>query len=430
MYEYIREARVEVRVYVKNRFHAKTYVFERDEPYADVAFVGSSNLSGSGLGKKGGNVELNIQSRDAPVMDALLKWYDEIWNDALPYSEELIRIIEHTVPYARMQNDLEFVTPKELFKIMATEMLDGLGKLADESVDLLTGFQQIGALNASDKIRKFGGCIVADSVGLGKTFIGMELIREAQACGRNALVIVPKNVERNWQSELEKYRGVMLDESRLKIMTIDRLSRMDQSLPEDRAELESLKKGYDFIVIDEAHRFRNRGYYVEGYSNNRNYANLGFLKKANTQYVLLTATPLNNTVKDLENLISIFTTETRLKNTNPELDFSRFGDYDKITGQIRKLDKNDPAYDDKIRSLIKLRKPHELGIKSILEEVVVLRTRSDINERYSNEVIGRQTRVVHTHHGRTEPLQVSAAIHAIIRERRRVCWHILTCRTC
>lgn len=388
LYEYIREARMGVRIYVKNRFHAKAYVFERDEPYTDVAFVGSSNLSGPGLGNEGGNVELNIQSRDTPVVDALLKWYDEIWNDALPYSEELIRIIEHTVPYARKQNDLEFVTPKELFKIMAAEMLDDWDEFADESVDLLAEFQKIGVLNASDKIRKFGGCIVADSVGLGKTFIGMELIREAQARGQNALVIVPKNVEQNWQRELEKYGSVMLDEPRLKIMTIDRLSRMDLGLPDDYAELESLKKRYDFIVIDEAHRFRNKGYYAEGYSNNRNYANLRILKEANTRYLLLTATPLNNTVKDLENLISIFTTETRLKNTNPELDFFHFGEYDKIAGQIKKLEKDDPAYDNKLRSLIELRKPHELGIKNILEEVVVLRTRSDINERYSNEVIG------------------------------------------
>ena len=384
LYEHIREGKLDVRVYVKSRFHAKAYIFKRNEPYIDAAFVGSSNLSKSGLGDSGGNVELNIQSHDDPVIQTLLKWYDEIWNDALPYNEELIKIVQHTVTYARKQSDREYVTPKELFKIMTDELLSGL----DASGDMLTEFQKIGVLNALDKIRKFGGCIVADSVGLGKTFIGMELIREAQTRGQNALVIVPKNVEQNWRMEMEKYGSIILDESRLRIITIDRLSRMDLNQPDDSAELESLKNGYDFIVIDEAHRFRNSGYYAAEYSDNKNYANLEALKKANTRYALLTATPLNNTVNDLENLISIFTTETRLKNTNPSLDFSNFGRYDKITKQIKNLDKNDPTYDDKRKELAELRKPYVPGIRNMLEEVVVLRTRSDINERYSNEVVG------------------------------------------
>ena len=388
MYRYIQSGKMEVRVYVRSTFHAKAYIFEINEPNPDVAFVGSSNLSRAGLGYESGNTELNMLTYDPPMNQKLLHWYDEVWNNALPYSDELIKIMQRTVPYARKQNDLEYVTPKELFKIMATEMLDDWNESVDESVDLLAEFQKIGVLNASDKIRKFGGCIVADSVGLGKTFIGMELIREAQARGQNTLVIVPKNVEQNWRMELERYGSVILDESRLKIMTIDRLSRMDVDLPDDCAALKSLKEGYNFIVIDEAHRFRNKGYYADGYSNNRNYANLEFLKNANTRYVLLTATPLNNTVQDLENLISIFTTETRLKNTSPELDFFHFGEYDKIAKQLKNLDKNDPVYDNKRREFIENRKPHEQGIRNILEEVVVLRTRSDINERYSNEVIG------------------------------------------
>ena len=389
LYRYIQTGKMEVRVYVRNTFHAKAYIFETNKPHPDVAFVGSSNLSLAGLGYEGGNTELNMLTFESPTIQELLQWYGEVWDNAIPYSDELIKIIQHTVPYARKQNnDLEYVTPKTLFKIMAIEKLDGWDVSMDESADLLTEFQKIGVLNASDKIRKFGGCIVADSVGLGKTFIGMELIREAQVRGQNALVIVPKNVEENWRGELEKYKGIILDKSRLKIMTVDKLSRMDNGLPDDRAELESLKAGYDFVVIDEAHRFRNKGYFAEAYSGNKNYANLDALKKSNTQYVLLTATPLNNTVKDLENLVSIFTTETKLKNTKPDLDFSHFGKYDRITEHLKKLDKDEPDYETRREGLIEQRKPHELGITNILEEVIVLRTRSDINERYSNEVIG------------------------------------------
>ena len=386
LYEYIRVGRMEVRIYVKNKFHAKAYIFERDAPNPDVAFVGSSNLSVSGLGDKIGNVELNIQSQDTLVIDTLLKWYEDIWKDALPYSDELLNIIEHTVPYARRQNDQEYVTPRELFKIMAYELLGEPEE--SEPEDVLAEFQKIGVLNAWDKIQKFGGCIVADSVGLGKTFIGMELIRKAQAAGRNALVIVPKNVEQNWRRELEKYSGAILDDSRLKIITVDRLSRMDQSQAEDSAELESLRNNYGFIIIDEAHRFRNKGYYTWEYSGNKNYANLDTLKTEKTQYALLTATPLNNTVEDLENLILIFTVETRLKNINPALDISHFGEYNKLAKKIKDLDKNDPAYDANQKGLKELQEPHESGITRILEEVIVLRTRSDINERYSNEVIG------------------------------------------
>lgn len=387
LYEYIKTGKMEVRVYVKNKFHVKSYMFDIRGYSPDVAFVGSSNLSKAGLGYEGGNTELNILSYDPQTVEKLSEWYDRTWGDALPYKDELIKIIKNSVPYARLRNDLEYVTPKELFKIMAEELLDGWSE-PEESEELLAEFQKIGVLNASEKIRRFDGCIVADSVGLGKTYIAMELIREAQSRGHNALVIVPKNVEQNWQRELKKYSGIMLDESRLKIITINKLSRINQSQTNDRDELSLLRDKYDFIVIDEAHRFRNDGHYIYEYSGNKNYANLKFLKKENTRYVLLTATPLNNTVKDLKNLISIFTTETKLKNTNPMLDFSHFEEYDNITRQIKKLDKKDPIYDDKRQKLISQRKPHEQGIRNILEEVIILRTRSDINERYSNEVIG------------------------------------------
>ena len=388
LYEYIQTGKMEVRIYVKNKFHAKAYIFERSEPSSDVAFVGSSNLSGPGLGDEEGNTELNIQSCNEPIIEPLSLWYNKIWNDARPYNDELVRIIKGTVPFARRQKDQEYVVPRELFKIMAYELLNSNVK-SDEG--MLAEFQKIGMLNAWDKIQKFDGCIVADSVGLGKTFIGMELIRMTQLDGRNALIIVPKNVEQNWRRELKKYGGIILDESRLKIITADRISRLDRDQPDDLAELGSLRDSYDFIVIDEAHRFRNWGSYDVEYHGNKNYANLDSLKREKTQYVLLTATPLNNSVGDLKNLVSIFTAETKLKNTDPSLDFSHFDTYDKIAKQIKKLKKNDPAYRMQLAGLKHEQKPSIRGITRILEEIMVLRTRSDISERYPDlEIDGKR----------------------------------------
>ena len=386
LYEYCKSGKMKVRLYVDNTFHAKAYILKSD--FDKCAFIGSSNLSRAGLGYEGGNVELNFLAKDMMHVDALSNWYDTVWEASVEYNDDLIKLMRSTEQYARRQNDKEYVTPAELFKIMANELLDSE---VESEPDMLAAFQKIGVINAQDKIRKFGGVIIADSVGLGKTYIGMELIRRAQSEGRKVLVVVPASVKTNWERELRNFGSVNQDEPHLQILTHEKLSRIDLSQDSEGDEWDSLCK-YDYILVDEAHRLKKYGVYTDGmYSGNKNYANLMALKvERDVPCVLLTATPLNNTIYDLKNLVHLFTNESRMKNYNSSLDFSHFEDYKNLEEQIKKQQrsgKGDSVYEsakphDVINDLRQKQEPHIKGIVNILEEVMILRTRHDISSKY------------------------------------------------
>lgn len=387
LYEYCKSGKMKVRLYVHNKFHAKAYILKNE--LDKYAFIGSSNLSRAGLGYEGGNVELNFLAKDVAHVDILSKWYETIWEKSAEYSDDLIRLMESTEPYARRQNDKEYVTPKELFKIMANELLDSE---VESDHDMLAAFQKIGVINAQDKIRKFGGVIIADSVGLGKTYIGMELIRRAQTEGRSVLVVVPARVKNNWEREMRNFGSINHDGSSLQILTHEKLSRIDLHQDSDGKEWQGLR-GCDYMLVDEAHRFKKHGIYANGtYSGNKNHANLMALKaERDVPCVLLTATPLNNTVYDLKYLVQLFTNESKMKNYNSDLDFSHFDDYKKLEEQIKKQQRagrgeldaaEHKSVGDAVKGLKQKQEPHITGIVKILEEVMILRTRHDISNKY------------------------------------------------
>lgn len=395
LYEYCKSGKMEVRLYVDNKFHAKAYILKSDtDADYNSAFIGSSNLSRAGLGYEGGNIELNFLARDIAHVETLSKWYETVWNKSVEYSDELIKLMESTEPYARKQNDKEYVVPRELFKIMANELLDSE---VESDHDMLVAFQKIGVINAQDKIRKFGGVIIADSVGLGKTYIGMELIRRAQSEGRNVLVVVPASVKDSWERKMRDFRDINYDKSRLQILTHEKLSRINLDQDSGGKEWKDLCK-YDYMLVDEAHRFKKHGMYIDGtYSGNKNHANLTELKAGrDVPCVLLTATPLNNTIHDLKYLIQLFTNESRMKNYDSSLDFSHFDRYKKLEDQIKREqsagrgESDGVVYDslhNVIEGLRQQQQPHINGIVNILEEVMILRTRHDISRKYPGLVI-------------------------------------------
>jgi len=400
--DYIENGRIKVRIYDKNKFHAKAYLFDSEESrHARAAIIGSSNFSYMGM-TKNGNVELNSIHKNDAELNVLNDWYEDIWNESDEFNSDMLKIIQSTIPYIhKITHDECYVTPMELFKIMAYEFLDGDIDIQDS---ILTEFQRIGVTNARRKLDDFNGCIIADSVGLGKTFIGMELIKGAQADGRNVLLITPKNVKNNWESEMKRKdangrRRFEIDtsEERLKIVTITELSRYDLTKTTDRGDLDMMKRKYDFVVIDEAHRFRNKGSFVDTgddgqqrsdgrlpgeYSGIKNYANLNYMRAEGKQFVLLTATPLNNSVLDLYHLLKLFLNSTTLQNKNSDLRLDDFVDYHKCTAKIKDEKAKEQPDSDLIEKKEKERDVHLNGIIKILEEVMILRTRTDISSRY------------------------------------------------
>jgi len=393
LHDYIREGKIDIKIYTKEKFHAKAYIFERnDGSIGDVAVVGSSNFTRMGLG---GNTELNSIHRNTAELNELKEWYKVIWKEAEPYKDELLKIIENSGPFIRnILGDKEFITPLELLKCLIYEFL-----YHDVTTfrDILAEFQRIGVENAKQKINTFNGCIISDSVGLGKTFIGSALVEFYQKQGENILLIVPASLKENWERELtrkdhngKRFFNVSTSDSKLNVLSISELSRIDLTTKAGIQRINDIRNKYGVILIDEAHRLRNHGSFDDvknEYSGNKNYANIQELKKGIAKrYILLTATPLNNSIIDLRNIVNIFTNKIILKNNG--LEFSDFDNYDQTLRKIKNLEKeNKESNLSKLSDLRVKLDTHTKGVIKILEDVMILRTRSDINERYPDLTI-------------------------------------------
>ena len=389
LHNLIKSGCMDVRLYTKSRLHAKAYIFKRRDVDSDVAIIGSSNFSRRGLGiEAGGNTELNSRHTDTDAVKHISQWYENIWVEAEPYSNDLLKIIEISAPFIQTRDgDTEFVSPLALFKTMVYEYLGDDGPKPPEQI--LTTFQQIGFINAKNKIAKYRGCMISDSVGLGKTYVGLALIQDAQKTGQKTLLIIPSRLQDNWKTEMATNFS-SIDTRHLCIMTIEEVSRLDLRNDNDVRRASEIQKTYDFLVIDEAHRFRNYGYFSKEnkrYTGRKRYANLNALKGVNTRCVLLTATPLNNSMRDLDNLIRIFTDETTLRNQNSNLRLESLKDYHKTDVKLRGI--RNSGIDHNAEVDLEHHLDHlKITIARVLEQVMILRTRTDIANKYGNVMIG------------------------------------------
>jgi len=299
--------------------HGKLYHIQNGA--VDHAMLGSSNFTVPGLGlrESGNNVELNIVVEDNRDRKDLLAWFNEWWS-----KDDLTRDIKDVVlrELERLYSNQspEFIYYLTLFNIFR-EFIDGE---RDADTDLtkvqlpdtriwrtLYGFQKDGAKTAINKIRDLNGCILADSVGLGKTFTALAVIKYFELKNERVLVLCPKKLSRNWTI----YRNPDLlnpfadDRFRYDVLHHTDLSRDQGEV--NGLSLDSLNWGaYDLVVIDESHNFRNnkRARQEPGEARKRSrYERLIediITKGSKTKVLLLSATPVNNELSDLRNQVS------------------------------------------------------------------------------------------------------------------------------
>ncbi|HVS72231.1 MAG TPA: helicase-related protein [Phycisphaerae bacterium] len=300
----IRSKKIECRVYRKEKFHAKAYITHaRLEVVGSSALVGSSNFTYPGLTE---NIELNVQITGGPVK-VLQEWYEEHWAKAENVSADVLRVIERHIreysPFLVYAKSLQ-----EYFKgheMTASEWEVGGGARASRMYPVLDQYQRDG-YNALLKIAEnYRGAFLCDGVGLGKTFVGLMLIERLVEYDRKRVaLIVPKAGRKPvWEAALNKYlRHISGIFSNLVIINHTDLQRGGE-YPE---KLERIKEMADAIIIDEAHHFRNPGTLGIGpRTRPSRYRNL-FDICDGKQMFLLTATPVNNRLIDLQHMIELF----------------------------------------------------------------------------------------------------------------------------
>ena len=280
---YLQQEHIHVRLYGVNGgqasfLHAKAYIFDH------YSIIGSSNFTPSGLD---GNTELNVLIQQEIFARGLrTDWFNKFWNDPsvdLDYKDKLIHTLEASKFGSKAYTPYQ-VFIKALYELFKDETQS---EGSDRTTLELASFQQQGFELAVKLIDRHDACMVADAVGLGKTYIGLRLLEHYLQKERRpgyvprALVICPAQLrDLIWIKKLDDF-GIKAD-----IVSQEELGRSS-------FDIRKYTK-YEIIIIDESHNFRNPG--TNRYSNLQKLLGTG---KRNKKVVLLTATPINNTVYDL-----------------------------------------------------------------------------------------------------------------------------------
>jgi SNF2 family DNA or RNA helicase len=303
-----------------NLLHGKMYHVASGG--VEDAILGSSNFTvrGLGLGDGDNNIELNLVVNDNRDRQELKQWFGEIWSD----DNRVKDVKEDVLLYLRKlyaNQSPHFIYYLTLFHLFR-DYLDGSRDLDDNlrRVALpdtriwrtLFSFQKDGAKAAINKILNYNGCILADSVGLGKTYTALAVIKYFELRNERVLVLCPKKLTRNWTiyrnpSSLNPFSD---DKFRYDVLHHTDLSRESGNV--NGLELDSLNWGaYDLVVIDESHNFRNnnlatqrQGDTVERRSRYQRLMEDIISAGVKTKVLLLSATPVNNQLADLRNQIS------------------------------------------------------------------------------------------------------------------------------
>ena len=330
----LKEGKIEIRIYPKETLHAKLYLLNQDKNKG-VAFVGSSNLSLSGVSL---NTELNVALEDEDNYQFLKNWFEELWQDSekADFTEMLALAIEKSWVMNKE------ITPFRMYLRLLHEIftIEDYGEVPDISKQFgdikLYDFQLDAVIDAYQRLQKYNGVFLADVPGLGKTYMGAALLAHLQEEGYKSIVIGPPKLKDNWEEVLASF-GV----GTAKFISYGKLENI---LNDERL----MKR--EIILIDEAHHFRN--------PNSQRYRDIELICE-NKKVILVGATPQNLSIWDLYYQIKLFT---------PSDVFHKF--------------RIDPP---SLKEYFQACENKKANVENLVDEIVIRRTRKDIKEIYKHQ---------------------------------------------
>lgn len=347
--------------------------------------------------EKGNNTYNMVNKIDAPFSTEYVKLFNNIWNDKDKLNDVTDQVIENISAVYR-ENSPDFIYFVTLYNIfnefledISEDVLpnDATGFKTSEIWNKLYNFQQDAALAIINKLEKFNGCILADSVGLGKTFTALAVIKYYENRNKSVLVLCPKKLNDNWVTFRSNLTNNPIAKDRLRYDVLyhtdmSRDSGVSNGLPLDRINWGN----YDLVVIDESHNFRNGGQlFGEDQRENRYLRLLNKVIRAGvrTKVLMLSATPVNNRFYDLRNQLALAyegdsTRIDSLLNTNNTID-EIFRQAQIAFNQWSRLVKEDRTTDNLLNML-------DFDFFEVLDSVTIARSRKHIEKYYNTEAIG------------------------------------------
>ena len=347
----LKAKKVRVKLYLRHPLHAKLYLgFRTDKKSPIIGYVGSSNLTMSGLEKQG---ELNVDVVEKDAAEKLSKWFNDRWDDrfAIDISEELAEIIDESWAGGKL------IPPYYIYLKIAYH-LSQEAQIGENNFEIprefqhLLSFQKKAVTLAAQHLYHRNGVMIGDVVGLGKTMTASALAKLfEETFVLETLIICPKNLTEMWKDYVHKYR------LRANVMSISKVS--ETWLEKERR--------YRLVIIDESHNLRNRQGKRYGFVKD-------YIDRNESKVILLTATPYNKTYFDLSNQLRLFIPEDQDLGIGPERYLESIGGQHEYVAEhqtspfsIAAFEKSDFA--DDWRDLLKM--------------FLVRRTRSFVRDNYA-----------------------------------------------
>lgn len=367
----------------------------------DKNYMPITEFSTVGLGCERGNNAYNyIQKTEAPMSSAYLSLFDQLWNDKSKLQDVTDEVID-SITAAYNENAPDFIYFVILYNIF-NEFLEDISEdeLPNEATgfkdskiwSMLYNFQKDAALAIINKLEKYNGCILADSVGLGKTFTALAVIKYYESKNKSVLVLCPKKLANNWNTYKDNYINNPIASDRL---GYDVLYHTDLNRTHGQSnglDLDRINWGnYGLVVIDESHNFRNGGKIVENpdeETKDNRYVTL--MKKViragiKTKVLMLSATPVNNRFNDLKNQLAL-AYEGHTDYIDEKLNTNRT--IDEIFRNAQRAFNTWSKWEPSDRTTENLLKMLDFDFFEVLDSVTIARSRKHIQKYYDTTDIG------------------------------------------
>lgn len=369
-----------------------------DSPVEQTAYMPINGFTTVDIGCERGNNSYNmVNSMEAPFSTQYMQLFETLWNDKEKIQDVTETIISN-ISTAYNENSPEFIYFMTLYNVFS-EFLDDISEdvLPNDATgfkqskiwNMLYDFQRDAVLAIINKLEKYNGCILADSVGLGKTFTALAVIKYYENRNKTVLVLCPKKLCENWNTYKDNYVNNPIASDRLNYAVLFHTDLSRSGGVSNGIDLDRLNWGnYDLVVIDESHNFRNGAGTHANTQENRYVKLMDKVIRAGvkTKVLMLSATPVNNRFTDLKNQLAL-AYEGNSEFINEQLDTKKpieeiFRQAQKAFNAWSKLEPETRTTDALLRTL-------DFDFFEVLDSVTIARSRRHIEKYYNTEEIGK-----------------------------------------
>jgi SNF2 family DNA or RNA helicase len=338
-----------------------------------------------------------VQKTSAPFANEYINLFDNLWNDSQKLQIVTDEVVDH-IAAAYNENSPSFIYFLTLYNVF-NEFLEDISEdvLPNEATgfkesriwDMLYNFQKDAATAIINKLEKYNGCILADSVGLGKTFTALSVVKYYENRNKTVLVLCPKKLASNWNTYKDNYLNNPIAADRLRYDVLFHTDLNRTHGLSNGLDLSRLNWGnYDLVVIDESHNFRNGGKVNDDEKENR------YLKLLNnvvregvrTKVLMLSATPVNNRFNDIKNQLQL-AYEGDVSQIDDKLNTTR--SIDDIFKSAQKSFNTWSKWEPQDRTTVNLLKMLDFDFFEVLDSVTIARSRKHIEKYYDISDIGK-----------------------------------------